>query len=72
MNLKKEKLEEYRDMLAESIRTQLRAKPLGVEVPESWIMDLANNQCGVVLNVAMDVAEEQHALDEKLKGMMGW
>ena len=45
-NLTKEELLRIVEGFAQSIRTQLRAKPLGVEVSEDWILDLARNMAG--------------------------
>jgi hypothetical protein len=44
--LTKEELLRIVEGFAQSIRTQLRAKPLGVEVSEDWILDLARNMAG--------------------------
>lgn len=46
IDLTEEKLAELLAGFAESIRVQLRARPLGVDVPERWIQDLANNMVG--------------------------
>jgi hypothetical protein len=71
-DLSPDKLLLYRDQLAESIRVQLRAKPLGVEVPEEWIMDLANNQCGVIMGVYQDLVDTQEAAEGKHRGIYAW
>jgi hypothetical protein len=43
LDLTQKKLQEIVDGFVESIKVQLRAKPLGVEVSEAWILDLARN-----------------------------
>lgn len=44
--LTQQKLGEIVDGFVTSIKVQLRAKPLGVEVTEAWILDLARNMAG--------------------------
>lgn len=44
--LTQEKLLEIVDGFATSIRVQLRARPLGVDVTDEWVLDLAHNMAG--------------------------
>ena len=46
LDLTEKKLQELVDGFVASIKVQLKAKPLGVEVPEAWILDLARNLVG--------------------------
>lgn len=46
LDLTQKKLQDIVDGFVESIKVQLKAKPLGVEVPEAWILDLARNMAG--------------------------
>ena len=55
-----------RNLIA-SIHTQLRAKPLGVDVPDAWIRDLAANAMGGMLeayHVTVDDVPAGLACDE--------
>ena len=55
--LTQQKLGEIVDGFVTSIKVQLRAKPLGVEVPEAWILDLARNMAATLPGYEDDPGE---------------